>query len=106
MYESYLVRDEEIAFIEAVYASVSSSSSSILSCCSSSCSPTRRLHNNAISINSITLVSKQRFSSSSSCAGAGDIEDTVWGQKPRENPLSNSQLRKLKFNIFQIVEDA
>jgi len=24
-------------------------------------------------------------------------------QKPRENPLSNSQMGKLKFNIFQIV---
>ena len=91
-----IVSDEEMAFIEAAYASVSSSSSSILSRCSSS--PTRLLHsNNAISINSITLVSKPRLSSSSSsCAGAGDIEDTVVNYSQKKPNISDSFLRRFR----------
>lgn len=92
-----IVSEEEMAFIEAAYASVSSSSSSsILSRCSSSSSPTRLLHNNAISINSITLVSKPRLSSSSSSC-AGDIEDTVVNSSSQKKPnISDSFLRRFR----------
>jgi len=90
-----IVSDEEMAFIEAAYASVSSSSS-ILSRCSSS-SPTRLLQNNAISnIKSITLVSKPRLSSSSTCAGAGDIEDTVVNSSQKKPNISDSFLRRFR----------
>lgn len=94
-----IVSEEEMAFIEAAYASVSSSSSSsILSRCSSSSSPTRLLHNNAISINSITLVSKRRLSSSSSSSScAGDIEDTVVNSSSQKKPnISDSFLRRFR----------
>lgn len=87
-----IVSDEEMAFIEAAYASVSSSSSSsILSRCSSS--PTRLLQNNAFSnIKSITLVSKPRLSSS--CAG--DIEDTVVNSSQKKPNISDSFLRRFR----------
>lgn len=91
-----IVSEEEMAFIEAAYASVSSSSSSILSRCSSSSSPTRLLQNNAISINSISLVSKRRLSSSSCAGGAGDIEDAVVNSSQKKPNISDSFLRRFR----------
>lgn len=88
-----IVTDEEMAFIEAAYASVSpslfirSSSSS-----TPSSSPHRLLHTNAISINSITLLSKRRLSSSSS-----DIEDTLNFVNATKKPsLTDSLLRRFR----------
>ncbi|KAI5391091.1 hypothetical protein KIW84_076089 [Lathyrus oleraceus] len=95
------VTDEEMAFIEAAYASVTSSSSSIFarslsSCCTSSTpSSSPRLHNNSLSINSITLLSKRKLSSPSSCAG--DIEDTLRFVNSRNKPsISDSFLRRFR----------
>ncbi|KAL5056038.1 hypothetical protein RYX36_036720 [Vicia faba] len=94
-----IVSDEEMAFIEAAYASVTSSSifaRSLSSCCSSSTpSSSPRLHNSSLSINSITLLSKRKISSS--CGGGGDIEDTLRCVDSRKKPaVSDSFLRRFR----------
>lgn len=95
-----IVSDEEMALIEAAYASVTSSSSifarSLSSCCTSSTpSSSPRLHNTSLSINSITLLSKRKISSSS--RGGGDIEDTLRHVNSRKKPVvSDSFLRRFR----------
>jgi exonuclease V len=95
-----IVSDEEMAFIEAAYASISSSSA-ILSRSLSSSTPSsspRLLHqNNLLSINSITLLSKRNLSSSTSCDASADIEDTLQFSNSQKKPnISDSFLRRFR----------
>jgi exonuclease V len=96
-----IVSDEEMAFIEAAYASISSSVlSRSLSSSTPSSSP-RLLHqNNVFSINSITLLSKRNLSSScdaSGAASADDIEDTLQFINSQKKPnISDSFLRRFR----------
>jgi exonuclease V len=98
-----IVSDEEMAFIEAAYASISSSvlSRSLSSSCSTPSSSPRLLHhNNLLSINSITLLSKRNLSSSScdaSAASGADIEDTLQFINSQKKPnISDSFLRRFR----------
>jgi exonuclease V len=94
-----IVSDEEMAFIEAAYASISSSVlSRSLSSSTPSSSP-RLLHqNNVFSINSITLLSKRNLSSSCDASGAAaDIEDTLQFSNSQKKPnISDSFLRRFR----------
>ncbi|KAK2380359.1 exonuclease V, chloroplastic [Trifolium repens] len=98
-----IVSDEEMAFIEAAYASISSSvlSRSLSSSCSTPSSSPRLLHhNNLLSINSITLLSKRNLSSSScdaSAASGADIEDSLQFINSQKKPnISDSFLRRFR----------
>jgi exonuclease V len=96
-----IVSDEEMAFIEAAYASISSSvlSRSLSSSTLTPSSSPRLLHqNNVFSINSITLLSKRNLSSSCAASGAAaDIEDTLQFINSKKKPnISDSFLRRFR----------
>ncbi|KAK2433983.1 exonuclease V, chloroplastic [Trifolium repens] len=95
-----IVSDEEMAFIEAAYASISSSvlSRSLSSSTLTPSSSPRLLHqNNVFSINSITLLSKRKLSSCDASGAAADIEDTLQFINSQKKPnISDSFLRRFR----------
>jgi exonuclease V len=95
-----IVSDEEMAFIEAAYASISSSvlSRSLSSSTLTPSSSPRLLHqNNVFSINSITLLSKRNLSSCDASGAAADIEDTLQFINSKKKPnISDSFLRRFR----------
>lgn len=94
-----IVTDEEMALIEAAFAATRSSFSSSVIPASSSLSP-RLLQRNARSIDSITRLSKRRFSDCGDDGSARDIED--FGRlrrspkriEARESPLHRFRRKK------------
>lgn len=71
-----IVSDEEMALIEAAFVFASSSARSSVSAISSTPSSPHHLHTNALSIKSITLLSKRRLSDGSGSGPHHDIEDS------------------------------
>ncbi|KAJ1424312.1 Exonuclease V [Sesbania bispinosa] len=102
-----IVSDEEMALIEAAFASASASTRSSLSAICSSTPPSPSspyFHTNALSIKSITVLSKRRLSSGGTGTSTHpDIEDSPTHKK--KTTIPDSFLRRFRRNRGLSVTD-